>query len=524
MLRTGQQYLEQLSRRGGEIYIGGQKVENAATHPAFRNAAATVARMYDTTSALENRDALTYVEENGERCNAIFLRPRCKADLEARNRVHEEWARCSWGLFGRSPDHVAGWITGMACLPEIFDQYQQGFAKNILDYYRYVRDNDLFVAYAVVPPANAKSADPTSNAKQTAVAGGDHAGLRVVKEDDRGVTLWGFKILATGAILADEILFGNYQPLAKGQEPLAIACAVPVNTPGLKLLSRRSFEQSAVSEIDNPLAFRFDESDAVVFCDNVQVPWERVFAHNHTDTARAIFNDTPAHVLGNAQAHIRHLAKLRLILGVMAKVLDSNGIANLPPVRDTMGMLATRVAMVESLVVAESANPEQWARGYVAQDRQAMYSTMAYTMEYYPEFVQTMRELLGSHFFQQPADISAFTNPVTAEIYATFAMGTSAQAIERFKLMRLAWDLVGSEFASRHTQYEMFYNGAKHVARARAHLHFRWGVVMAEADRALASFGAGFTAAAPPGDAAGASARPGGEHGGVVPAKVSTAA
>ena len=493
MLRTGKDYLDALAARGGEIYLGGERVANAATHVAFRNAARTVARMYDTTSAPENAASLTYRDpDTGERCNGIFLMPRSKADLDARNRVHEAWAKCSWGLFGRSPDHVAGWIVGMACLPEVFDHYGPGYAKNLLDYYRYIRNNDLFVTYAVVPPAGAKSADPTANLKQTAAPEskwGEHAGLRVVKEDDRGVTIWGFKILATAAVLADEILIGNYQPLAKGQEALAISCAVPVNAKGLKLLSRRSFEQAAVSEVDNPLAFRYDETDAVVFCDNVHVPWERVFAHNHIEAAKAIFNDTPAHVLGNAQAHVRHLAKLRLILGVMAKVVESNGIANLPPVRDTMGMLATRVAMVESLVVAESANPEQWPNGYVAQDRQAMYSTMAYTMEQYPKFIQTMRELLGSHFFQQPADRSVFDNPVTADIYAKFTMQDGAAMHERYKLLRLAWDLVGSEFASRHTQYEMFYNGAKHVARARAFHHFRWDVVNAEAERALASFG-----------------------------------
>lgn len=491
MLRTGKQYLEDLAKRGGEIYLGGEKVDNVAAHSAFRNAAATVAKMYDTTSDPENRGRLTYLdEEAGAHCNAIFLRPRSRTDLEARNRVHEAWAKCSWGLFGRSPDHVAGWITGMACMPEMLDMHGQGFSKNIQEYYRYVRDNDLFVTYAIVPPAGAKSADAMSNSKQTAAPDskwGEGAGLRVVKEDETGLTLWGFKILATGAVLADEILIGNYQPLAKGQEAMAVSCAIPVNAPGLKLISRNSFERSAVSELDNPLAFRYDETDAVVFCDNVHVPWSRVFAHGHTDSARAIFNDTPAHVLGNAQAHIRHLAKLRLILGVMLKVIEANGLANLPPVRDTLGMLATRVAMVESMVVAETAAPEQWANGYVAQDRQSMYSTMAYMMEYYPQFIQVMRELMGSHVFQQPADIGVFSNPVTADIYAKFTMADREEAIERYKLMHLAWDLIGTEFASRHTQYEMFYNGAKHVARARAYGHFRWDVVKTDAEEALAS-------------------------------------
>jgi 4-hydroxyphenylacetate 3-monooxygenase len=494
MLRTGKQYLESLSKRGAEIYIGGERVEDVAHHPAFRNAARTVARMYDTTSDPANRDRLTYLEpETGEHCSGMFLRPKTKADLELRNRVHEALAKCSWGLFGRSADHVAGWITGMACMPEVFEMHNQGFSKNILNYYRYVRDNDLFVAYAVVTPAGAKSVDPTAVLKQT--NGTDakwsaNAALKVVKEDEKGVTLSGFKILATGAILADEILFGNYQALAAGQEPFAVACAVPVGTPGMKLMSRRSFEQGVGNEIDSPLAYRYDETDAVVYCDNVLVPWERVFAHGHTDTARAIFNDTPAHVLGNAQAHIRHLAKLRLIIGVVAKVLEANGIANIPAVRDTMGMLATRVAIVEALVAAETAVTETWGNGFIAQDRQALYSTMAYTMEYFPEFIQHMRELLGSHYFQQPADISVFKNPVTADIYSKFTMmDDPKQMLDRYKLMRLAWDLVGSEFASRHTQYEMFYNGAKHVARGRAFSHFRWDVVNADADAALASFG-----------------------------------
>jgi 4-hydroxyphenylacetate 3-monooxygenase len=491
-MRTGKQYLDALAQRRGEIYIGGERVTDVTTHPAFRNAAHSIAHLYDITSDPANKDELTYLDEDGKRHSNIFLQPRSREDLEARNRVHDAWAKSTWGLIGRSPDHVAGWITGMACDPQIFDKYRPGFGKNIVDYYRYIRDNDLFVGYAIVPPAGAKSADVTKIAKTTAAPDskwGSNAGLRVVKEDDSGVTLWGFKILATAAIFADELLIGNYQPLAQGQEAYAVSCAIPIGAPGLKLLSRRSFEQAASSELDDPLAFRYDESDAVVFCDNVKVPWERVFSHNDTEGVRAIFNDTPAHVLGNAQAHIRHLAKLRLILGIMKRVLEVNGIANLPPVKDTLGMLATRVAMVESLVTAETATIEQWPHGYVAQDRQTMYSTMAYTMEFYPEFIQAMRELLGSHPFQQPADVGVFENPVTADIYSTFAMAEPKVAIERYKLMRLAWDLVGSEFASRHTQYEMFYNGAKHVARGRVFQHFRWDAVDREADRALASLG-----------------------------------
>ena len=138
---------------------------------------------------------------------------------------------------------------------------------------------------------------------------------------------------------------------------------------------------------------------------------------------------------------------------------------------------------------AENAKLERWPGGYVAQDRQAMYATMAWTTRTFPQLMEIVRRLLGSHSFQQPADISVFDNEVTADLYSRFTLQDKEHAIERYKLMRLAWDLVGSEFASRHIQYEMFYNGAPHVALNRVWHFFRWEKIDAQVERALRSIG-----------------------------------
>jgi 4-hydroxyphenylacetate 3-monooxygenase len=490
MLRTGEKYVADVKGRA-TVFIGGERVDDVTTHPAFRNAIQSVARLYDVTSDPARAADLTYLEpETGERCNNIFMRPRSRDDLMARRRTHEAWAETTWGLLGRSPDHVASFVTGMACKPDVFDLHNQGFSENILNYWRHIRDNDLYLAYAVVPPAGARAGASVATAQVTGnTEWGDSAGLRVVKETDAGVVVSGFKILATAACLADELLIGNVFPLPPGDEKFAITFGIPVDAPGLKLLSRRPYEKLALSELDDPLAYRYDETDAVVYCDNVLVPWERVFAHDHTDTARAIFYDTPSHTLGNAQAHIRLLPKLRLILGIIKKVAEESGIAEIPAVRETLFTLGVRVAMVEGLILAQEVNPEHWPGGYVCQDRQTMYATMSWTMEYYPEFIQTVRELLASHPFQQPADVSVYDNAETADIFSKFVMASPEDSIETYKLMRLAWDLVGSEFASRHSQYEMFYAGPKHVTRGRAGFYFRWDVVDEAARSALASMG-----------------------------------
>jgi len=493
MARTGQNYLDMLESRECEIFVGGERIKNVLDHPAFANSARTVASLYDKAADPAQADALTYVDDiSGERVNNIWKKPRSRADLDARNRVHAAWADQTWGLFGRSPDHVAGWITGMACNPEAFDVQKQGFSNNLLKYYEHCRTNDLYVTYAIVPPAGVKSADAVVAKSQTSAPEarwGTAAGLQVVGEKDSGIVVSGFKILATGAVLADEILFGNFQTLALGQERFAATFALPVGTPGLKLWSRRPYAAMATSSLDDPLAHRFDETDVVVFCDNVLVPWERVFTHNNVEMARAAFSGTPAHTLGNAQAHVRLLSKMRLILGTAKRVADVNGLLGLAAVRETLAGLAVQVAMLEGLIEAENARPETWPGGFVAQDRQTMYATMAWTTANYQHFIGVVRELLGSHPFQQPADVSVFDNPVTSELYSRFVLDEPEQAVERYKLMRLAWDLVGTEFASRHTQYEMFYNGAQHVNRTRVWHMFRWDVVDQEVERALSSMG-----------------------------------
>jgi 4-hydroxyphenylacetate 3-monooxygenase len=46
MLKSGREHLESL-RDGRDVYIGGEKVDDVTAHPAFRNAARTIAGIYD---------------------------------------------------------------------------------------------------------------------------------------------------------------------------------------------------------------------------------------------------------------------------------------------------------------------------------------------------------------------------------------------------------------------------------------------------------------------------------------------
>ncbi|HEX6319336.1 MAG TPA: 4-hydroxyphenylacetate 3-hydroxylase N-terminal domain-containing protein, partial [Burkholderiales bacterium] len=124
MLKTGAEHLESL-RDGRVVYIGAEKVDDVTTHPAFRNAARSMAAIYDMKRA---EPELSF-EEDGERCSSYFLRARSRQDLEKRLKIHRAIADMSYGLLGRSPDHVSSFVTGMAMNAGVFGRFEQNLLK-----------------------------------------------------------------------------------------------------------------------------------------------------------------------------------------------------------------------------------------------------------------------------------------------------------------------------------------------------------------------------------------------------------
>jgi len=451
MLRTGAEHLETL-RDGRTVWIGSEKVTDVTTHPAFRNAARSMAAIYD----LKRADPELSFEENGERFSHYYLRARSKEDLEKRTRLHRRIARMSQGLLGRSPDHVSSFVTGMSTNPGVFGK----FAGNLLAYYEHLRKTDGYAVYAVIPPQAARN--PEFYEKQNIPI----PTLRVVREDDRGVVVSGMKMLATGAAFANEVWIGNLIPLAPNQLAESITCAIPMNAPGLTLWSRKPFERDARSEFESPLAWRFDETDSMLMCDEVHVPWERVFVHNDAVLAREIYIKTPAHCYGNHQSNVRFHEKMQLIVGLASKVAHASGANDIPAVRETLGRLAALEATLGGMIAGQIQDAESWpAPEWRTYNRRYMYAALNWCTEGHSAIIDVLRELCGGGVFQMPADIDVMHDPKLREQFERYWQTPQMGAVERMKLYKLAWDLVGSEFAGRHLQYEKFYAGASFIIR-----------------------------------------------------------
>jgi 4-hydroxyphenylacetate 3-monooxygenase len=468
-IKTGEDHLRSL-RDGRAVYIDGERVADVTTHPAFRDAVRTAAALYDHQARPENLERLTFAPEDGggegyARVNRCWLMPRNYQELVERRRAMTEWAELSCGFLGRAPDHVASSLLGQVIGIEVFRRHGDARAKALLDYFDYARRHDLYLSYVIINP-QADRAKPWGEQQEDLVA-------RLVDEDSAGITVRGAKMLGTATIMANELLVANLQPLRPGEEDLALSFAIPVGTPGLKILSRKSYEAASPSRADNPLASRFDENDAIIWFEDVKVPWERVFVYRDTDMCRAQFHDTLGHTFQNYQAQIRLSVKVRFLVGVAHRLAETIGTAAMPPVREALGRLAAQAAMVEGMVAGmEAAGHMQ--DGHYVPDKHMMYAAQVLTQELYPRLIETIRGLAGGALIMLPSSERDWANPELAAIIEKTQRSPISDPQQRVHFLKLAWDALGSEFGSRHTQYEMFYAGAPFVTCAHSYRTYDW--------------------------------------------------
>ena len=478
-VKTGAEHIKSL-RDGRTIYIDGKLVEDVTEHPAFRNSVRSAAALYDFQARDENTELMTFTPEgSNRRVNRCWQLPRSHAEIVQRRKAMQAWAALHYGFMGRSPDHVASTLVGMLMGIEVFEKHGAARSKAVRNYFEEASRNDYFLTYVIINPQAERAKDWGAQAEGLVA--------RIVDEDAGGITIRGAKLLGTSSIMANEVFVANMQPLKPGEEDLAFSCAVPMNIKGLRVLSRKSYEAHAVSVFDNPLSSRFDENDALIYFEDVKVPWERVFVHRDTDMCRAQFHDTPAHTYQNYQAQIRLSVKLKFLCGLAHRITEVIGTTAMPPVREQLGLLAANVGMVHAMLAGMESEGTMH-NGYWVPNRHMMYAAQVLTQDLYPRVINILRELAGGALIMLPSSIADYSDPHLAKIIRTTQRAARMEPDDKVKFMKAAWDAVGSEFGSRHTQYEMFYAGAKFVTTGHSFRSFDWAGATGMVDDLMASY------------------------------------
>ena len=127
---TGAEYLESL-RDGREVYIYGERVADVTAHPAFRNAARSIARLYDSLHDPKHKDVLTSPTDTGSGSftHKFFRVAHSREDLIAQREAIAAWARMSYGWMGRTPDYKASLMNTLGVQYDFYDKFADNAKK-----------------------------------------------------------------------------------------------------------------------------------------------------------------------------------------------------------------------------------------------------------------------------------------------------------------------------------------------------------------------------------------------------------
>jgi 4-hydroxyphenylacetate 3-monooxygenase len=461
--RTGREYLNGLREQEREVWLGGERVKDVTTHPGLAGGARAVAALYDMQSDPKHRDEMTYISPTtGDRVGLSFIHPRTQKELVARRVMMLNWARSTCGMMGRSPDFMNVTLGAWGAAADYFAGGKGGrpeFAQNVRRYYEFIRENDIVLTHSLINLQRSRNVTANFNLQEGTA-------LCAVRETSRGIVVRGARVLATLGPISDEIAvysprLGQY---SEDHSPFALAFAIPCGTPGLRFLCRDSFD-SARSHFDAPLNSRFEEMDCVVFFDDVEVPWERVFIFGDVGLLNGAATGTHYSAHSSHQGATKNLAKCEFVLGLALLMTEALGNKHLPHVEDRIGELMLNTTLTRALMRAAEADAKLDEWGVMCPDPVTIESTRNLFMTAYPRMIEIL-QLLGSSSFMITPSEADFDGPLAGDIERYLATDTIS-ARDRVRLFRLAWDVAGSSFGSRQVLYERFF-ASDPLTRARA--------------------------------------------------------
>nr|WP_283258395.1 4-hydroxyphenylacetate 3-hydroxylase N-terminal domain-containing protein [Pseudomonas sp. GX19020] len=446
-LKTGAEYKDSL-KDNRQIWVGGRKLASVYDEPALAKGIDTLASMFDDQFDPEYQDATTYYDD---RIGAVISRawqvPRSKEDLAARRRMIEYTSLKTAGTFGRPPDLSPAIVAGLyAYLPtfrqkkSMIDGIDPDFGANIESYMEYGQNNNLTASESLAGPQADRSSPKASEASM----------LKVKKVTKDGVYIYGAKTVGSIAAQANDIFFTNLGGLMETPPEACIWGSVPIDTDGIKMISREMVSQPEASKFDHPVSSLGEEADQFIVFDNVFVPKERLF--NLGDPTGMSWYG-PVCVYAHWHVLTRLAVKAELFVGAGQMVLDYLGTGKIPAVQMMLGQLIEYAQTLRAFVTAAEALAVELEGGVVRPDVGMLTAGRLYSIENYPKIIHILQEMCGQGLVMRFGK-NAFDNPDVGHFLHELLPGHGVSAMVKEQLMNFIWDMTSGSLAGRVALFE----------------------------------------------------------------------
>jgi 4-hydroxybutyryl-CoA dehydratase/vinylacetyl-CoA-Delta-isomerase len=344
-IKTPQQYLESL-KDGRVVYCNGDRVTDVTEHPILKVCRDWMAMDYVLNNDPKYQDLLTETNGDGQRVSFALMPQKSREDLLRLREIVKLWARV---CLGKPPGAKFVAKDGLNALtvvsPRIDKKYGTHYAENVEAYRKHLQENDLAFALAMTDVKGDRRLRPSHQTPHQ-----DYY-VRIVEERKDGILVSGAKTHISQAPLCNELLVVPCRAMKEDDQAYAVAFAVPVDSPGLTLISAEPEIHEPGNLFDHPITGSIYINDATIIFENVFVPNERIFLKGEWDFAGQV-----AYMFANfhrLSAETYKAMELELVTGAGTLMAEYNGVERAPHIREKLTWLVMYTEAVE--IIGKSA-------------------------------------------------------------------------------------------------------------------------------------------------------------------------
>lgn len=325
-LKTKEEYFESIRRLNLPVYFLGERI-NAVDHPIIRPSINSVGMTYEIAQDPQYAELATAISHlSGNIINRFCHIHQNTEDLRKKVKLLRLMGQKTGSCFQRCAGLDA--MNSLSAVTYEMDaDLKTEYHQRFLNFLKTMQDEDLVCDAAMTDPKGNRSLSPGKQADPDLY-------LRVVKRDEKGITVRGCKAHQTGAVNSHWVAVVPTMAMKEEDKDYAVAFVTPSNARGITYVYGRQSCDTRKMEggsIDAGNA-NFGGHEAYMIFDDVFVPWEYVLIDGetpYTGKLVEIFANYHRTSYGGCKVGMGDV-----LIGATALMADYNGTAKASHVKD----------------------------------------------------------------------------------------------------------------------------------------------------------------------------------------------
>jgi 4-hydroxybutyryl-CoA dehydratase/vinylacetyl-CoA-Delta-isomerase len=438
MIRTKEDYIKSLKDLKHVVYYRGKKVEDVTTHPAFLPHINAAGKTYELAQDPQHEDIMTATSHlTGKKINRFTHIHQNRDDLikkvQMLRLISHETGSCFQRCVGFDAMN-AMYSTSF----EIDEKHGTPYHQRLKKFIEYIQETNFMVVGSMTDPKGDRSKGPSRQVDPDMFT-------HVVEKNDQGIVIRGAKAHQTGAINSHEMLIMPTQALRPEDKDFAVACAVPVNAPGVTMIfgrqtnEERKFDATGV-DAGNP-DYGLVGGEALVVLENVFVPWDRVFMCGETGFAGMLVERFATLHRQNYGGCKGGLADI--IVGASALAADYQGTSQASHVKDKLAEMTHLAETIYTGSIACSAMGHKTKAGNWEPDTLLANTTKYNVSKNVYEVARLAHDVAGGIIATMPFD-DDLKSPAVGKYVKKYLKGVAEVSTEdRIRILRLIENMTG---------------------------------------------------------------------------------